>query len=67
MVCILSRVRGRLSLERDSGLYSGIFGFSTVLPEKQPKKAVHVPLSVLAFNLVESPLGLAVLARGVTT
>lgn len=66
MACILSRVRGRLSLERDSGLYSGIFGFSTVLPEKQPKKAVHVPLSVLVFNL-ESPLGLAVLARGVTT
>ena len=66
MACILSRVRGRLSLERDSGLYSGIFGFSTVLPEKQPKKAVHVPLSVLVFNL-EFPLGLAVLARGVTT
>ena len=66
MACILSRVRGRLSLERDSGLYSGIFGFSTVLPEKQPKKAVHVPLSVLVFNL-ECPLGLAVLARGVTT
>ncbi len=66
MACILSRVRGRLSLERDSGLYSGIFGFSTVLPEKQPKKAVHVPLSVLVFNL-EVPLGLAVLARGVTT
>ena len=66
MACILSRVRGRLSLERDSGLYSGIIGFSTVLPEKQPKKAVHVPLSVLVFNL-EVPLGLAVLARGVTT
>ena len=66
MACILSRVRGRLSLERDSGLYSGIFGFSTVLPEKQPKKAVHVPLSVLVFNL-EVPLGLAVPARGVTT
>ena len=66
MACILSRVRGRLSLERDSGLYSGIFGFSTVLPEKQPKKAVHVPLSVLVFNL-EVPRGLAVLARGVTT
>ena len=66
MACILSRVRGRLSLERDSGLYSGIFGFSTVLPEKQPKKAVHVPLSVLVFTL-EVPLGLAVLARGVTT
>ena len=66
MACILSRVRGRLSLERDSGLYSGIFGFSTVLPEKQPKKAVHGPLSVLVFNL-EVPLGLAVLARGVTT
>ena len=66
MACILSRVRGRLSLERDSGLYSGIFGFSTVLPEKQPKKAVHVPLSVLVF-ILECPLGLAVLARGVTT
>ncbi len=66
MACILSRVRGPLSLERDSGLYSGIFGFSTVLPEKQPKKAVHVPSSVLVLSL-ESPLGLAVLARGVTT
>lgn len=61
MACILSRVRGRLSLERDSGLYSGIFGFSTVLPEKQPKSCSR-PLSVLVFNL-EVPLGLAVLAR----
>jgi len=66
MACILNRVRGRLSLERDSGLYSGIFGFFTVLPEKQAKKAAHVPLSVLVLSL-ESPLGLAVLARGVTT